>query len=792
MDIAATNTQIQQDDEIDIKDIDNIISDIGQEPQHVIPILQAVQEKYNYLPPVALDRIAETTDILPADITGVATFYSQFRLRPAGRHSIKVCIGTACYVMGAEDIYDAFKVHLDIPGEEDTDKDRLFTVEKVACLGCCMLAPAVQIDDITYGFVNPNSVDGVLRDFLESQQKGESAQAQSDGNGKPPTGEVKMCLCSSCIASGAKNVFDALNQNVQQLSLPIRIKTVGCTGEAFSTPLIELAINGSTFRYGNVKAEDVQAILLYHFKPSTLGQRSRAAVSRLLEKLYTDEAWDPIVRYGIEPQKPPRPESHEMDHRMVTEHCGQLNPLDLDEYRSHEGFSALKECYQMKSDEIIQTIIKSGLRGRGGGGFPTGEKWSIVAQAPGMEKYLVCNGDEGDPGAFMDRMILESFPYRVIEGMTIAAFALGVKEGYLYVRAEYPLAMLRVREAIQLCEKSGLLGTNIMDSGHDFNIHVVAGAGAFVCGEETALMAAVEGRRGMPRLRPPYPSESGLWGKPTLVNNVETYALVPWIMRKGADAFATLGTAQSKGTKAFALAGKIRNSGLIEVPMGMTLRQIVEEIGGGIPEDRNLKAIQVGGPSGGCVPAHLADTPVDYEALTSAGAMMGSGGMVVLDETDCMLDIARYFMTFTQLESCGKCTFCRVGTKRMLEILDRLCTGEGRKGDIERLEQLSASISSGSLCGLGKTAPNPVMSTLTYFREEYQAHIEGRCPAGKCKALITYSITDDCIGCTRCAQRCGAGAIAMTPYEVHRIDPEKCTRCDTCRQVCPVDAVHVE
>lgn len=415
----------------------------------------------------------------------------------------------------------------------------------------------------------------------------------------------------------------------------------------------------------------------------------------------------------------------------------------------------------------------------------------MVAEAAEPVKYIVCNGDEGDPGAFMDRMILESFPFRVIEGMLIASLALPAEAGFLYIRAEYPLAIQRISDALAICKARGYLGQDLLQSGHNFDLQVASAAGAFVCGEETALLASIQGERGMPRLRPPYPAEAGLWGKPTLVNNVETFAALPWIIRNGAAAFAALGTSQSKGTKTFALAGKVARSGLVEVPMGLTLRRIVEEIGGGVRGGKKLKAIQVGGPSGGCVPAELADTPVDFEALKAAGAIMGSGGMVVLDETDCMVDIARYFMSFTQAESCGKCTFCRIGTKRMLEILDRLCAGQGQEGDLEKLEQLSQSVAAGSLCGLGKTAPNPVLTTLKYFRSEYQAHIEGSCPTGKCRDMIKYSITDDCIGCTKCAQTCPAGAIAARAYEKHEIDLQACTKCDRCRQVCPVAAIEV-
>jgi NADH:ubiquinone oxidoreductase subunit F (NADH-binding) len=478
---------------------------------------------------------------------------------------------------------------------------------------------------------------------------------------------------------------------------------------------------------------------------------------------------------------------------ITTEYCGFLDPLNIDEYISNGGFEALRKCLNgMTGEEVIDEIRKSGLRGRGGAGYPAHLKWLAVQENDSRQKYVICNGDEGDPGAFMDRMLMESYPYRIIEGVTIAAYVVGAREGRFYIRSEYPLAVRRMSQALENCRQRGLLGDNIVGSDFSLDLKIVGGAGAFVCGEETALMASIEGRRGMPRLRPPYPSEKGLWEKPTLINNVETYASVAWILRHGAEAFSDLGTSTSKGTKVFALAGKVARGGLIEVPMGITIQQIVEDIGGGIGGDREFKAVQIGGPSGGCVPASMSDISVDYESLTHAGAIMGSGGLVVLDDSDCMVDIARYFLEFTQNQSCGKCTFCRVGTRRMLDILERLCGGQGKKGDVEELESLAEMIKKGSLCGLGKTAPNPVISTIKYFRDEYEAHIEKRCPVGKCKALITYSITDDCIGCTLCAQHCPTDAIEMKPYEKQEIDTERCVRCNTCKNVCPVDAVKVE
>jgi NADH-quinone oxidoreductase subunit F len=467
----------------------------------------------------------------------------------------------------------------------------------------------------------------------------------------------------------------------------------------------------------------------------------------------------------------------------VLENCGEIDPLNIDDYLARAGYQALAKCRDLPPEEVIEAIAKSGLRGRGGAGFPTGTKWKLARANADPVKYVICNGDEGDPGAFMDRLVLESDPHRVLEGLAIAAYAVGATQGYFYIRAEYPLAVRHTRIAIQQATERGLLG--------GLRLEVREGAGAFVCGEETALIQSLEGKRGMPRLRPPYPVDRGFRGKPTIINNVETLACVPWILRHGAEAFAAFGTGTSRGTKVFALAGKINRGGLIEVPMGITIREVVEQIGGGIKHGREFKAVQLGGPSGGCIPARLADTPIDYDALAQTGAIMGSGGLVVLDERDCMVDMARFFLKFTQAESCGKCTFCRIGTKRMLEILERLCAGQGRRDDLEKLASLADNVSRGSLCGLGQTAPNPVLTTLRYFREEYQAHLEGRCPAGRCPALIRYRVNSNCIGCTLCAQACPVGAIAYRPYERHEVDERLCTRCDMCRQACQDDAVEV-
>lgn len=780
---------------LDLTFIDTAVESIGGGKDKVLRLLQEVQVHYGFLPQEALERLCEITDITPAAITGISTFYDQFRHTPCGEHMIRICIGTACHVKGADLLYDAFVRHLDIKDGSDTDDQGLFTVERVACLGCCMLAPAIQIDDIIFGHLTNEQVPMVIKDFLK-QDKARQQQLTKKEHTKSTKniGEIRICLDSSCVASGSGKVYDALKTAIERSGVEVVVKNVGCSGMSFLAPLVEVVTDdGASFRYARIQPEDAAAIVLRHFKPGQIGKKIKNTVSAMLDKILIDGAWEPVTRYSVDVRDRPIADFLEKQKHMATEHCGDIDPVDLDEYVRNDGFKALRHCItKLGPEEIIREIEHSGLRGRGGAGYPTYLKWSAVRNGRSDKKYVICNGDEGDPGAFMDRMLMESYPYRIIEGITIAAYAVGADEGYFYIRAEYPLAIKRMTEAIEKCTRAGILGDNMMGSGFSLKLRIVAGAGAFVCGEESALIASIEGKRGMPRLRPPFPAESGLWQKPTLINNAETCSILPWILRNGGEKFAGFGTDKSKGTKVFALAGKVVNGGLIEVPMGVSLRQIVEEIGGGIADGRAFKAVQIGGPSGGCIPAEMSDISVDYESLTRAGAIMGSGGLVVLDDSDCMVDIARYFLEFTQNQSCGKCTFCRIGTRRLLDILDRICKGQGREGDIENLEHLSLMVKKSSLCGLGKTAPNPVLSTIKYFRDEYQAHIDGRCPAGKCKELINYSVTDDCIGCTLCAQHCPADAIAFTPYKKHQIDTDKCFRCDACRKICPENAVRVE
>ncbi len=772
------------------EDIKNIIEQVGSSEDKVIALLQAIQKEYNYLPEEALRILCEETGISKASVVGVSTFYSQFRHRPAGEHTISVCKGTACHVKGADLVIDSINRYLSIPKGDDTDPDGQFTLEKVSCLGCCTLAPVVQIDGVTFGHVTAESVPDMIKEFLDKMNDVKK-ESEKVVRSEKVAGEVRLGMGSCCIAGGSGAIKDEVERVVNQLVKPVEIKPVGCVGMCHQTPLMEVIDEkGHSYQYARVQSRDVEEILHHHFKPE-LFKGLKAIGEKAVTCFCSGEPWDRVQQKKFadtdEEIKPfIDPQVH-----IATDCCGEIAPLHLQEYHDNGGFLGVKNALAMSSDQIIDVLEDSGLRGRGGAGFPTGRKWRFVKDAPGDEKYVICNGDEGDPGAFMDRMLLESYPYRILEGMIIAAKAVGATKGILYIRAEYPLAVERICDAINELEEQGWLGDNI--DGTDFSLHlkIKEGAGAFVCGEETALLKSIEGERGMPVVKPPFPAIEGLWKKPTLVNNVETYSLISWILRYGAENFAYYGTDKSRGTKVFALAGKIKRGGLIEVPMGITVRQIVEDVGGGIAKNKKFKAVQVGGPSGGCIPEHEADVSVDFESLTNLGAMMGSGGMVVLDEDDCMVDIARYFLSFTQAESCGKCTFCRVGTKRMLEIMERICAGHGKEGDLELLEEISIEVKNNSLCGLGKTAPNPVLSTLKYFRDEYEAHLHGECPAGKCPDLIKYVIDDNCTGCTICADKCPTNAITARPYRVHEVIDDLCTRCDTCRQVCPQDSVKV-
>jgi len=774
------------------KVVEEVVAETGTGREKVIPVLQAVQDRLNYIPSVAIRHICSISEITPGQISGVSTFYSQFRHIPAGEHTIKVCSGTACHVKGASLVSDAFRRELNIAMETNTTEDNLFSLEEVACLGCCTLAPVVQIDDKTYGHVRTTEIRNIIDDFLHSEkavdEKRDSAEeAVSDT-------EIRVGLGSCCIAGGSRDVLYEVEKCLKKNKINARIKAVGCVGVCNQTPLLEFAEQeGKTYRYTKVGKNQVEDIVLKHVRPAGKKLRLLHNINDWIDSFHNEEKVNSPVNLPDNVREKYLDNFLAKQKHIATEHSGELSPFSFEEYRKWGGFDALEKVISSyKPMELIELVRESGLRGRGGGGFPTADKWKVTAGIESDIKYLIVNGDEGDPGAFMDRMLIESFPYRVLEGMMIAAWAVGAGTGIFYIRAEYPLAVERMQNAIDKCRAEGLIGNKLYGSDFLFDVSIFEGAGAFVCGEETALISSIEGNRGNPAYRPPYPAEKGLFGKPTLVNNTETLSMIPWIIINGPQQFRATGTKGSSGTKVFALAGKVARGGLIEVPMGISIREIVEDIGEGVAPGRKFKAVQIGGPSGGCIPERLADTRIDFDELKKLGAMMGSGGLVVLDDSDCMVDIAKYFLTFTHDQSCGKCTFCRVGTGRMLEILTRFSKGTAEEDDLDELEKLGRSVIDGSLCGLGKTAPNPVLTTIKYFRDEYLAHTRGICPAGKCPDLIRYHITDSCIGCTLCARECPVDAIAYTPYEKHIIDNELCTKCDSCVQVCPVDAIEKE
>lgn len=620
-----------------------------------------------------------------------------------------------------------------------------------------------------------NALRESLKDYMKIRMPEKNVPVTPVDRTRPGVQKhILVCGGTACVASNSVKLQEAFQKALEDngLSAAVKLIQTGCHGFCENGPIVTIYPE-NTF-YVHVKAGDAKDIVEQHIMKGEV-------VESLLYM-------DPVTETRVETND--EVPFYKKQVRRVLARCGLVDPENINEYIAMDGYQGLAKALTMEPQAVIDEVVASGLRGRGGAGFPTGKKWQFCRNAPGDKKYIICNADEGDPGAFMDRSVLEGDPHSVLEGMCIGGYAIGADEAYIYCRAEYPLAIHRLEVAIKQAEEIGLLGDNILGSGFNFKIHIKKGAGAFVCGEETALIASIEGRRGTPSPRPPFPANSGLWGKPTNNNNVETWANVASIIRNGAAWFNSIGTKTSPGTKVFALTGKINNTGLAEVPMGITMREIIFEIGGGIPNGKAFKAVQIGGPSGGCLPEAMLDTPVDFDSLSGIGAMMGSGGLVVMDETTCMVDVAKFFVTFTQAESCGKCAPCREGTKRMLEILVRITKGQGTRRDFDLLQDLANNIKLSALCGLGQTAPNPVLSTIRYFGDEYKAHIENKeCPAGVCADLLHYVISDECKGCGLCARNCPVHAISGQPKEKHVIDPQRCIKCGVCMSKCPFKAV---
>jgi len=797
--------------------VDNIVERYGAEKQFSLAVLQDIQKTYNYLPREALDRIAERLGVSRGEIYRLATFFAAFSLQAKGDYVCKVCLGTACHVRGSPRLLEALKRELGIEAGETT-ADGKFTLEAVRCLGACALAPVLVVNEEPHGHMTSDKVARLIAGLSEREaekaevaqrpvsadllsapreerkvkrsriesvdaleklrthlQEGSQAQAE-DG----ATITVGMGTCG--ISAGAREVVRAIQAELDAKEIEAQVRAVGCIGMCHMEPLVDIQQgDGPRFTYAKVTPKKVKRIIEEHV------MQGQVVDDWVFGKIPMDDE-SGVCCYADKP-------FYGKQLRYVMRNCGLIDPRKIEEYIAAGGYRALgKALSSMTAEEIIEEVKKSGLRGRGGAGFPTGRKWDSAYRAEGDVKYVVANGDEGDPGAFMNRSLMEGDPHAIIEGMIIGAYVLDAREGDIYVRDEYPLAVENLRIALDQARQYGLLGEDILGSGFDFDIQIVRGAGAFVCGESSALMQSLEGKVGEPRPKHVHATERGLWDRPTILNNVETWANVPLIINRGADWYASIGVEKSKGTKTFCLTGQIQKTGLIEVPMGITLREIVYDLGGGVPEGRTFKAIQTGGPSGGCIPARLLDLKVDYESLTEAGSMMGSGGMVVMDDRTCMVDVARFFLDFLKEESCGKCAPCREGIRRMLEILTRITEGRGTMKDVEQLEKTAWMVKQGSLCQLGKSAPNPVLSTLKYFRDEYVAHVEEkRCPGGVCRELITYTIdAEKCTGCRLCARNCPQDAISGEKKEPHVIDQELCIRCGVCRDACRFDAVVVE
>ena len=739
---------------VDLSLMEGVLRQYQEDATSLIMILQQAQSIYGYLPQEVIYHVAQRTGNSPAKVMGVATFYSYFRLQPMGTYQIMLCDGTACHVNGSERIRTAITQELGIHNGETTE-DGMFTLNEVACLGCCSLAPVMMINGDTYGNLTPEKTIKILRQLRQREA----------GNGI----RILVGQGSCGVSAGAARVAKVLAGHMTATD-SFTVETTGCIGMCYLEPIVDI-YEGEQLLHRLVRVTETDALGIVE-----------AVRKKDFSKLEAMFISDEDARF-LKKQK-----------RVALRNCGVVDPTSIDDYINHAGYQALDKALKMKPEEVIEEIKVSGLAGRGGAGFPTWFKWDAARKAEGEQKHLICNADEGDPGAFMDRAVIESDPHTLIEGMLIGAYAIGASDMYVYIRAEYPLAVERPSQAIEQARSRGLLWKNILGTDFSCDLNIKIGAGAFVCGEETALIESMEGKRGMPRLKPPFPAQSGYLNEPSNINNVETFANVAWIIQHGGTAFAAMGTENSKGTKVFALTGKVQRGGLVEVPMGNSLKDVIFDIAGGIKDGRAYKAVQMGGPSGGCIPAALMDTPIDYKALSATGAIMGSGGMVVMDDSTCMVNIARFFLDFTARESCGKCVPCRIGTTRMMEILNRICEGEGQEGDIELLEELCVSIKDGALCGLGQTAPNPVLTTIRYFREEYEAHIrDKKCPAHECSALLTISIDPaKCTGCTVCARKCPVECISGTRKEPHVIDQSACIKCKQCVSSCKFGAIVVD
>ena len=762
--------------------VEQALSNYPRLRSSLIGVLQDINRELKYLPEDALRMVSKALDVPLSQVYHVATFYSAFSLEPRGKHTIKVCMGTACHVRGAPRILDGLSRNLGI-GSGETSGDGEWTLETVNCLGACALGPVVVIDDLYYKAL-PSEIDKLINDVKQGKATGVSAVELSEMKFEPcdlsrvESGTVSISCCggTGCQAYGCEIVASTFEAALKEsgISDKVRFLKTGCHGFCERGPIV--VVRPENIFYQRVTPQDVLEIIS---KTVIRGE----VIDRLL---YSESKKAKAVVHENEIP------FYAGQQRIVFGDNGHIRPDHIEDYIGYGGYEALEKALKMEPDEIIDMIERSGLRGRGGGGFPTGKKWRTCRDAHGDPKYIICNADEGDPGAYMDRSLLEGNPHRVLEGMIIGAHAIGSNEGYIYVRDEYPLAVKNVNIAIGQAREKGFLGKNILGSGFGFDIKVSRGGGAFVCGESTALMASLEGKVGEPRAKYIHTVESGLYEKPSNLNNVETWANVPLIISRGVDWYTSIGTENSKGTKIFSLVGKIANTGLVEVPMGISLRKMIFDIGGGVPGKR-FKAVQTGGPSGGCLPESALDLSVDFDELSKAGSMMGSGGMIVMDENSCMVDVAKYFLHFLMDESCGKCVPCREGVRQMHSILDRITKGKGEPGDIELLEELSTEIEAASLCALGSTAPNPVRSTLQYFRDEYETHINGkRCPAGVCKELTEYAIIiENCTGCTLCAKKCPVQAISGERKKPHVIDQKLCTKCGICRETCRFSAVEI-